>query len=88
MATQYLPWGSRVFELIFWVGSFKELAHESWSGSHFVLLSQLAHLVIMADFFYYYFISIVKGHRWSCRRAIPAPMCSLSPNIILLLDLQ
>lgn len=54
---------SRVFELIFWVGSFKELAHEAWGQTpgYIVLLSQLAHLVIMADFFYYYFISISKG---------------------------
>jgi ER lumen protein retaining receptor len=54
---------SRVFELIFWVGSFKELANEAGGKApgYIVLLSQLAHLVIMADFFYYYFISISKG---------------------------
>ena len=54
---------SRVFELIFWVGSFGELANESGGKApgYIVLLSQLAHLVIMGDFFYYYFISISKG---------------------------
>ena len=54
---------SRVFELIFWVNSFRELANETGGKApgYIVLLSQLAHLVIMADFFYYYFISISKG---------------------------
>ena len=54
---------ARVFELIFWVGSFKELS--DWSGSripgYIVLLSQLGHLLVMADFFYYYFMSLSKG---------------------------
>ncbi len=54
---------ARVFELIFWVGSFKELA--DWNGSrlpgYIVLLSQLGHLIVMADFFFYYFMSISKG---------------------------
>ena len=44
---------SRVFELIFWVNSFRELANETGGKApgYIVLLSQLAHLVIMADFF-------------------------------------
>lgn len=54
---------ARVFELIFWVGSFKELS--DWSGSrmpgYIVLLSQVGHLLLMADFFFYYFQSIRKG---------------------------
>lgn len=54
---------ARVFELIFWLGSFKELADHSGSRlpGYIVLISQLAHLVIMADFFYYWFKSISKG---------------------------
>ena len=54
---------SRVFELIFWVGSFKELADASGSKSpgYIVLFSQLGHLVIMGDFFYYYLKSLSKG---------------------------
>lgn len=54
---------ARVFELIFWVGSFKELS--DWSGSrlpgYIVLLSQLGHLLVMADFFFYYGMSLSKG---------------------------
>jgi hypothetical protein len=49
---------ARVFELIFWAGSFGEL---SGFAGYLVLLSQLVHLAIMADFFYYYFMSISKG---------------------------
>ena len=49
---------ARVFELIFWAGSFSEL--KGFSG-YLVLLSQLIHLAIMADFFYYYAISISQG---------------------------
>ena len=49
---------ARVFELIFWAGSFTEL--KGFSG-YLVLLSQLTHLAIMADFFYYYFLSVSKG---------------------------
>ena len=49
---------ARVFELIFWAGSFKEL--KGFSG-YLILLSQLVHLAIMGDFFYYYFVSISKG---------------------------
>lgn len=49
---------ARVFELIFWAGSFSEL--KGFSG-YLILLSQLLHLAIMADFFYYYFVSLTKG---------------------------
>ena len=54
---------SRVFELIFWLGSFKELADSSGSRlpGYVVLVSQFGHLAIMGDFFYYYFQSIRKG---------------------------
>lgn len=54
---------SRVFELIFWVGSFKELADASGSKlpGYIVLFSQLGHLIIMGDFFYYYLKSLSKG---------------------------
>ena len=54
---------ARVFELIFWLGSFKELSN--LSGSHLpgyiVLVSQVGHLIMMGDFFFYYFKSISKG---------------------------
>mmetsp|Transcript_24838 Transcript_24838/g.41389 ORF Transcript_24838/g.41389 Transcript_24838/m.41389 type:complete len:292 (-) Transcript_24838:152-1027(-) len=54
---------SRVFELIFWLGSFKELADHAGSKmpGYIVLISQLGHLLVMADFFFYYFMSISKG---------------------------
>jgi hypothetical protein len=52
-----------VFELIFWLGSFKELSDHAGSRLHgyIVLISQLGHLLVMADFFFYYFMSISKG---------------------------
>ncbi len=54
---------SRIFELIFWLSSFKELSDHAGSRfpGYIVLLSQFAHLVIMADFFYYYFKSLSVG---------------------------
>eukprot|EP01038_Epipyxis_sp_PR26KG_P012497 gene12497-16765_t len=54
---------ARIFELIFWIGSFKELADTNGSRApgYLVLISQIGHLVVMADFFYYYFMSISKG---------------------------
>ena len=57
---------SRVFELIFWLGSFKELADHAGSRlpGYIVLISQLGHLIIMGDFFYYYFKSISKGEKF------------------------
>lgn len=54
---------ARIFELVFWLGSFKELS--DWNGSripgYIVLISQLGHLLVMADFFYYYFKSLSRG---------------------------
>jgi hypothetical protein len=54
---------SRIFELIFWLGSFKELADHTGGRApgYLVLISQLGHLLIMGDFFYYYFKSLSKG---------------------------
>ena len=54
---------SRIFELIFWLGSFRELSYHAGSRlpGYIVLLSQLGHLVIMGDFFYYYFTSLYKS---------------------------
>jgi hypothetical protein len=53
---------SRIFELIFWVGSFKELSNSSGKlPGYIVLLSQIAQLLIMGDFFYYYAVSVSKG---------------------------
>jgi hypothetical protein len=54
---------SRIFELIFWLSSFKELSSHSGSRlpGYVVLLSQFVHLVIMGDFFYFYFKSLQQG---------------------------
>ena len=56
---------SRIFELIFWFGSFKELADHYNNGSrlpgYIVLVSQFGHLLVMADFFYYYLMSLSRG---------------------------
>lgn len=54
---------SRIFELIFWVASFRELTHTNGSQlpGYVVLLSQVGHMLIMGDFFYYYFKSVSKG---------------------------
>ena len=56
---------SRIFELIFWFGSFKELADHYNNGSrlpgYIVLISQFGHLIVMADFFYYYIMSLSRG---------------------------
>ena len=54
---------SRIFELIFWVASFRELADANGGRlpGYIVLISQLGHVVVMGDFFYYYIKSISKG---------------------------
>lgn len=54
---------SRIFELIFWIVSFRELADMNGGRlpGYIVLISQLGQVVIMADFFYYYFTSLSKG---------------------------
>lgn len=54
---------ARIFELIFWLGSFKELSDHSGLRipGYLVLLSQIGHLILLGDFFYYYFKSISRG---------------------------
>lgn len=54
---------SRIFELFFWLGSFKELSDHSGGRmpGYIVLISQLGHLIVMGDFFYYYFRSLSIG---------------------------
>lgn len=53
---------SRIFELMFWLGSFKELHNSSGKmPGYIVLLSQVGQLLIMGDFFYYYIVSVSKG---------------------------
>lgn len=54
---------SRVSEIIFWISSHKELAGSSSSPyvGILVLLTQVAHLIIMADFFFYYIRALRKG---------------------------
>jgi ER lumen protein retaining receptor len=54
---------SRIFELWFWLSSFKELSNSAGSRlpGYIVLASQFIHLLVMGDFFYYYFKSITQG---------------------------
>lgn len=54
---------ARIVEMIFWSSSFKELSHSSSSSlvGVFVLIAQLIHVLIMADFFYYYFVALKAG---------------------------
>ncbi len=54
---------ARIFEFLFWLGSFKELSDHNGSRlpGYIVLISQIAHLIIMADFFYYWAKSVSKG---------------------------
>eukprot|EP01034_Spumella_vulgaris_P028844 gene28844-35782_t len=55
---------SRIFELVFWLCSFKELAGHTGGSTlpgYIVLMSQFVHIIIMADFFYFYFKSLSKG---------------------------
>jgi hypothetical protein len=53
---------SRVFEVIFWGSSFKELMlHGSSIAGWMIFLAQLVQLAIMADFFYYYAKSVTSG---------------------------
>ena len=54
---------ARIFEFFFWVGSFKELT-DHYGGrlpGYLILLSQIVHLGMMADSFYYYFQSLRSG---------------------------
>ena len=54
---------ARVVEMAFWMSSFHELT--SHQGSKFVgyvvLIAQFAHVALMGDFFYFYFVSLQKG---------------------------
>jgi ER lumen protein retaining receptor len=53
---------SRIFELCFWFGSFKELSNASGKApGYIVLISQVGQLLIMGDFFYYYLLSVSRG---------------------------
>jgi hypothetical protein len=54
---------SRVFEFAFWMTSFAELQHHSGSAiaGYLVFFAQLAHIGMMADYFYYYFKSVSVG---------------------------
>jgi len=54
---------ARIFELIFWAASFRELADYAGSrtSGYLVLVTQVAHVFIMADFFYYYIKSLTQG---------------------------
>lgn len=53
---------SRAFELFFWLGSFHELSNSSGKlPGYIILLSQFGHMIVMADFFYYYLKAVSKG---------------------------
>jgi ER lumen protein retaining receptor len=54
---------SRVVEFVFWGSCFTELVdNNGWHlPGYIIVFSQLCHLLIMGDFFYYYFKSISKG---------------------------
>lgn len=54
---------ARFLHLWFWLSSYHELADRSGSNTVgvFVLIAQFLHLILMADFFYYYLISVKKG---------------------------
>jgi len=54
---------SRVFELIFWCASYNELTDHlgSRASGWLVLVAQVAHIVIMGDFFFYYGKSLSQG---------------------------
>jgi len=54
---------SRVFELIFWCASYKELTDHlgSRTSGWIVLAAQIAHIIIMGDFFFYYGKSVSTG---------------------------
>ena len=56
---------SRLFSLVFWLDTYDELRNsESWSGNcvgYFIIGSQILQLLIMADYYYLYFKSLLKG---------------------------
>ncbi|KAJ8599689.1 hypothetical protein CTAYLR_004753 [Chrysophaeum taylorii] len=54
---------SRLVEMAFWMSSFTELA-DRYGNRHvgfLVLIAQVVHLLIMADFFYFYITSLKRG---------------------------
>ena len=57
---------NRLFSLIFWWDTYDELNHsESFFGSYigyFIIGAQILQLLIMADYYYLYFKSILKGN--------------------------
>jgi ER lumen protein retaining receptor len=54
---------SRIFEFLFWMGSFSELSDHAGSKvpGYVVLISQIVHLILMGDTFYYYMKSVSAG---------------------------
>ena len=54
---------SRIVEMGFWMSSYTELSDRDGSRSvgFLVLVTQLIHLIIMADFFYFYLSSLKRG---------------------------
>ena len=57
---------NRLFSLIFWCDTYDELNHsESFFGAYigyFIIGAQILQLLIMADYYYLYFKSILKGN--------------------------
>lgn len=57
---------NRLFSLIFWWDTYDELNHsESFFGAYigyFIIGAQILQLLIMADYYYLYFKSILKGN--------------------------
>ena len=53
---------ARVVEMAFWMSSFHELTSHSGSKlvGYVVLIAQFAHVALMGDFFYFYFVSLQK----------------------------
>lgn len=58
---------ARVMHFAFWLSTHHELENRmsalpgGWLVGYVVLLSQLVHLLLMVDFFYYYFVSVRTG---------------------------
>jgi ER lumen protein retaining receptor len=64
---------SRLFTLMFWWYTYEELneeAEDSFSFFHtytgyFIIFSQIIQIILMADFYYFYFKSLFKGEKMS-----------------------
>lgn len=62
---------SRLLSLLFWFDTYKELNYESSSAfslfskyaGYFIIFSQILQLVILADYYYLYFKSLMKGEK-------------------------